>query len=249
MNKWKCTISYDGTNFFGSQVQPEKRTVQGELERALQKMHNGKNIRIYASGRTDSGVHAKAQTIHFSSPLDIEAENWKRALNSLLLDDIYVHEVERVADDFHAQYDAVEKEYRYFVLNQKERDVFKRNYAYYYPYPLDLDLMKEACTYFEGTHDFTSFCAARSTVKGSKVRTLYEVKVEHCDHMITFIVRGNGFLYKMVRNIVGTLLDVGSGKLKPAQIEEILQAKDRTKAGKTAPANGLFLWQVVYGEK
>ena len=140
----------------------------------------------------------------------------------------------------------MEKEYRYIVLNKKERDVFKRNYMYYYPYPLQIDKIQQACKLFEGTHDFTSFCSARSTVKGSKVRTLNEVRCEENDDEITFILRGNGFLYNMVRIIVGVLLEVGSGKTTERDIEQMFAAKDRTFAGKTAPPEGLYLWHVKY---
>lgn len=246
MVKLKCTISYDGTNFFGSQIQPNKRTVQGEIERALQKMHDGKRVRIYASGRTDTGVHAKGQVIHFETPLSIPVQNWKKALNSLFPDDIYVHDIKQVTADFHAQFDAIAKEYRYFVLQNEEKDVFRRNYVFHYPYRLDLEKIERACQLFKGTHDFTSFCAAGSSVKGSKVRTLYEVRCEQKRDEFMFVLRGNGFLYNMVRIIVGVLLDVGSGRLEPEEIPKLIAAKDRTKVGKTAPANGLFLWKVIY---
>lgn len=246
MPKLKCTIRYDGTNFSGFQVQPNKRTVQGEVERALQQMHHGTFIRINGSGRTDAGVHAKGQVFHFNTPLEIPLENWKKALNSLLADDLYIVKVEEVSDDFHAQFDAVEKEYRYFVLNEKERDIFRRHYTYHYPYDVDLALIKHACKMFEGTHDFTSFSSARSAVKGTKVRTLTRVDCKRKDDELVFILRGDGFLYNMVRIIVGMLLDVGSGVMKLEDIETIFQKKDRRFAGKTLPPNGLFLWEVTY---
>src|SRR5690625_1084241 len=246
MRKLKCIISYDGTNFSGYQVQPNKRTIQWELEKALAQIHKGKQIRIYASGRTDAGVHAKGQVIHFETDLDISTDNWKKALNALLPEDIYIQMVESVSDECHAQFDAIEKEYRYFVLNSCEKDIFKRNYMYFYPYDLDIHMIQNACKLFEGTHDFTSFCSARSTVKGSKVRTLYEVTCEKNDDEITFILRGNGFLYNMVRIIVGVLLEVGSGKTTERDIEQMFAAKDRTFAGKTAPPEGLYLWHVKY---
>ncbi|MEI3607854.1 tRNA pseudouridine(38-40) synthase TruA [Pseudogracilibacillus sp. SE30717A] len=246
MKKLKCTISYDGTHFSGYQVQPNKRTVQLEIEHVLKRIHKGKNIRVYASGRTDSGVHAKGQVIHFETDLQIPVDKWKDALNAIIPKDIYVKKVEEVSLDFHAQYDAIEKEYRYFILNSKEPDVFKRNYMYYYPFPIDIDAMQEACNYLEGTHDFTSFCSARSNVKGSKERTLYEVSCQKEGNELQFILRGNGFLYNMVRIIVGVLLDVGSGKITAADIEAMLKQKDRTAAGITVPPTGLFLWEVSY---
>src|SRR5699024_8798502 len=126
MSKLKCTISYDGTNYAGFQIQPHKNTIQAEIEQALKKMHKGEFVRIYTSGRTDAGVHAKGQVFHFTTTLNIDLPNWKKALNTLLPKDIYVHGVEVVPDDFHSQYDAAEKEYRYFVLNSDEPDVFER---------------------------------------------------------------------------------------------------------------------------
>ncbi|MEI3614549.1 tRNA pseudouridine(38-40) synthase TruA, partial [Pseudogracilibacillus sp. SO30301A] len=246
MQKLKCTVSYDGTNFSGSQIQPNKRTIQFEIEKAIKKIHKGKQIRIYASGRTDTGVHAVGQVFHFETDLLIPRKNWKKALNAILPDDIYIKKVENVSLNFHAQFDAIEKEYRYFVLNNKETDVFKRNYSYFYPFAIDMDIIKQACKLFEGTHDFTSFCSARSTVKGTKVRTLYEVSCEKQADEIVFILRGNGFLYNMVRIIVGVLLDVGSGKLSMNDIEEMFRKRDRSAAGKTVPPTGLFLWTVKY---
>lgn len=246
MQKIKCTISYDGTHFFGSQIQPNKRTVQHVLEKALCQIHKGVKVPVYFSGRTDAGVHAKGQVIHFETEMNIPTENWKRALNSLLPDDVSVKNVEFVAPTFHAQFDATEKEYRYIVLNSKEPDVFKRNYTYHYPFALDMEKMQQACALFEGTHNFTSFCSARSTVKGTKERTLYEVSCKKNREEVVFILRGNGFLYNMVRIIIGVLLDVGSGRLELADIEAIFAKKDRTVAGRTLPPTGLFLWHVTY---
>src|SRR5699024_1611572 len=171
MEKIKCTISYDGSDFSGFQIQPKKRTVHGELERALKKMHKGSQVRIYASGRTDTGVHAKEQVIHFTSPFSLPEENWKKALNTLLPNDLYVQKAEIVPLSFHARYDAVEKEYRYFVLNAKEVDVFQQNYVYQFPYSLDIACIQEACSYFKGKHDFTTFSSAKATIKGEKIRT------------------------------------------------------------------------------
>lgn len=248
MQRIKCIFSYDGSGFSGSQVQPNKRTVQSEFQAVLTKMHKGKTVQLYSSGRTDSGVHAKGQVAHFDTDLTMPVVNWQKALNAQLPDDIYVHDVALVPADFHAQFDAIEKEYRYFVNNQEARDVFRRKYSYHYPFDLDRDKIKAACRLFEGTHDFTTFCSAKSTVKGSKVRTLYEVDLDVLDDELVFILRGDGFLYNMVRIIVGVLLDVGSGRTTEADILEMFAQKDRTFAGKTVPAEGLFLWQVKYEE-
>ena len=157
----KCTLSYDGTHFSGYQIQPGKRTVQGELERVLEQMHKGKAIRATASGRTDAGVHAYGQVIHFDTFLSLSADQWKKALNAQLPDDIVIKDVQEADPSFHARFSAKAKEYRYKVRIAQERDVFLRNYCYHYPYPLDMEAMRRALRLMEGTHDFTSFCSAK----------------------------------------------------------------------------------------
>ena len=246
MNTFKCIVSYDGTHYAGSQVQPKHRTIQGELEKALKKIHKGEGIRIHSAGRTDKGVHAKGQVFHFQSSLRMQAHNWERALNTLLPDDIFIEAVEAVADDFHARYDAVEKEYRYYVETSEHYDVFKRQYAYLYPYELHIAAMDEACTYFLGTHDFTTFASAKTSVKGSRIRTLYDVSIEAEGTMLIFTFRGNGFLYNMVRIMVRALLDIGRGKYEATIVPEWLEQKDRRLLGPTAPPQGLYLWEVSY---
>lgn len=246
LEKIKCILSYDGTNYSGFQIQPNKRTIQGEIEQALQRMHKGEQIRIYASGRTDTGVHAKGQTFMFTTPLQIPEENWQKALNTLLPDDLHVHQVDKVPADFHVRFDALEKEYRYFIWNDPETDVFKRNYYYLYPYPLNVRNMQEACQYLIGEHDFTSFSSAKATAKGSKVRKLSLVSCLQHGKEIEVIVKGNGFLYHMVRIIVGTLIEIGRGDKKPTDIPTLIAAKDRKVAGPTAPPQGLYLWNVTY---
>ncbi|TCT21109.1 tRNA pseudouridine38-40 synthase [Melghiribacillus thermohalophilus] len=246
MERMKCTLQYDGTFFYGFQVQPEKRTVQQEVEEALQKIHKGQLIRITPSGRTDAGVHAIGQVIHFDSPLRIQEENWKNALCSLLPDDIYVDQVEKVSESFHARYDVKEKEYRYKIYTGKKPDIFRRNYSYQLSRPLNLDRMNEACRFLIGTHDFTSFSSARATVKGDKIRTIYDAGLFQDEDEVIFRVKGNGFLYHMVRIMVGTLIEVGIGKRSPDEIKEIIAGEDRALAGKTAPPQGLYLWKVSY---
>ncbi|WP_102349472.1 tRNA pseudouridine(38-40) synthase TruA [Bacillus sp. Marseille-P3661] len=244
MNRLKCTISYDGTSFAGFQVQPKQRTVQGEIERALKKIHKTDEIpRIAASGRTDAGVHAHGQVIHFDSPLT--GINWARALNTLLPEDIIVDEVESVPTSFHARFDVIKKEYRYFLLNSQKNYVFRRNYCYHYPYRIELDAIKAAADYLIGTHDFTSFCSTK-TDKQDKIRTIYTIDVIEEAGEIVFRFVGDGFLYNMVRIMVGTLLKVGQGKIKPEEIKGILDKKDRETAGKTVPGHGLHLWKVWY---
>lgn len=246
MQRLKCTIAYDGTSFSGFQVQPNDRTVQGDFEKALRKIHKGEEIRIHPSGRTDAGVHAHGQVIHFDSQLAIAPERWIMALNTLLPEDIVVHSVEPVGKEFHARYNVIRKEYRYFLLNEQKRDVFRRNYSYHYPYSINLEQVIDATKYLLGTHDFTSFCSTKSD-KENKIRTIEEIEVWKTDTSeIVFRFVGNGFLYNMVRIIIGTLLKVGQGKLAPEDIQSILEKKDRQAAGKTAPAHGLYLWKVWY---
>lgn len=244
--KIKCVISYDGSYFSGFQIQPSCRTVQGEIERALKKIHKGKHIRIYGSGRTDTGVHAKGQTFHFQSSLSLPEVNWKRALNTLLPNDIHVHQVEKVPLAFHARFDALEKEYRYFVEVVDEANVFTRNYRYQIYDHLQMELIDRACKHLQGKHDFTSFSSAKATAKGSRVRTLSLVQCRKCENEYEFIFRGNGFLYHMVRIMVGVLLDVGRGLLDPDDIPNLLHQKDRTLVGDTVPPQGLYLWKVYY---
>lgn len=248
MQRIKCTVSYDGTNFSGYQVQPGKRTVQGELEKVLEKLNKGKSIRVSASGRTDAGVHARGQVIHFDTALEIEPARWQGALNSLLPADIAIHSVELVQSDFHARFDAVGKEYRYFLLQSKHRDPFQRNYAYQFPYELDYEAMKEAAGQLLGTHDFTSFCSAKTEVE-DRVRTLQEIDFYEENGLLVFRFVGGGFLYNMVRILVGTLLEVGTGRRAATSMQELLDCKDRTQAGKTAPGHGLYLWKVFYSEQ
>ncbi|GAA0304294.1 tRNA pseudouridine38-40 synthase [Gracilibacillus halotolerans] len=244
--RMKMVISYDGTNFSGYQIQPGKRTIQGEIEKALGKMHKIDKVPVIASGRTDSGVHAIGQVIHFDTQLQIEPSNWLRALTSLLPSDIQIIDIGKVDDHFHARYDAKSKEYRYVIFHREQPDIFKRHYAYWVAESLDIDKMKQALTYIEGKHDFTSFCAANSGVKGDKIRTVLQAALEEQGDEIIFTIRGDGFLYNMVRIIVGTVVEVGKGKRDPEEILNILRAKNRKVAGKTAPAHGLFLWNVQY---
>lgn len=245
MARYKCIIAYDGTAFAGYQVQPEKRTVQSELETALGKMHKAEKVRVTASGRTDAGVHAKGQVIHFDSTNELPVENWQKALNALLPSDIVVLDVTPVPDTFHARFDPIGKEYRYVIRRGSLRDPFKRNHAYHFPYPLDFKAMREAISYLVGTHDFTSFCATNTNVI-DKVRTIHEIDLLEEDDLVVFRFVGSGFLYNMVRILVGTLLEVGSGKRKACEIQDIIAKQDRHCAGKTAPGHGLYLWEVFY---
>lgn len=247
MQRYKCIISYDGTGFAGYQVQPGKRTVQSELEAALAKLHKGTQVKVTASGRTDSGVHAKGQVIHFDSPLSIPEERWPIALNSMLSGEISILSVEQASSSFHARFDAAGKEYRYVLYLGKNRNPFMRHYAFHYPYPLDLKAMEEACGFLSGTHDFSSFCAS-GTEMVDKVRTIKEISFVKKEETLEMRFKGTGFLYNMVRILTGTLIEVGTGARKAGDIPRLILARDRTLAGKTAPAHGLYLWEVFYGD-
>lgn len=245
MQRYKCTIAYDGSGFSGYQIQPNKRTVQNEIEEVLAKIHKGTSVKITASGRTDAGVHAKGQVIHFDSPLKIPVNKWENALNSMLPSDIAFNRIEKAEDGFHARFDTAGKEYRYFVYPSKKRDPFTRNYAFRFPYKLDYIAMKEGLKFLVGTHDFTSFCSAKTEVE-DRVRTIKEIEFFEEDEMLVFRFVGNGFLYNMVRILMGTLLEIGAGDRDPFSLPEVLEKKDRRLTGKTAPGQGLYLWEVFY---
>ncbi|WP_313428141.1 tRNA pseudouridine(38-40) synthase TruA [Siminovitchia terrae] len=245
MQRYKAVVAYDGSGFSGYQIQPRGRTVQGEIEQVLRKLHKGEVIGVTASGRTDSGVHARGQVIHFDSPLKLSGEQWIKALNSLLPDDISFLKVEAARSDFHARFDATKKKYKYFLYGGLVRDPFKRHFAAHVRGAFDVKAMREAAEYLTGTHDFTSFCSAK-TETDNRVRTLFELDIQEYGNELELTFVGDGFLYNMVRIIVGSLLDAGSGKIEISNIPGILAAKDRTLAGKTAPAEGLYLWEVYY---
>ncbi|HET7629020.1 MAG TPA: tRNA pseudouridine(38-40) synthase TruA [Bacillales bacterium] len=245
MIRMLCKTAYDGTEYSGWQVQPNARTVQAEIESALARIHKGRSVRIHGSGRTDAHVHAHGQMFHFDTELDIPAEGWRRALNAGLPDDVLIRSVVPVDPQFHARFDVKKKEYRYRVLLAPEADVFRRRYTLYMPHKLDVERMRQAGVSLVGTHDFSSFCAANASA-ADKIRTLFAVDVIENGDELMFRLQGNGFLYQMVRIIVGTLLEVGTGRREPNEVSAILHGRDRTLAGKTAPGHGLFLWEVSY---
>lgn len=248
MKRMKFTIAYDGNGFSGFQVQPKERTVQGELERALSKVHKGQQVSVYGSGRTDANVHAVGQVIHFDTSLFLPSDRWIRALRTYLPDDIAIKKVEEVSGDFHARFSAIQKEYRYRVLLGEHHDVFRRAYTHHYRFPVSIEKMREAATYLVGTHDFTSFCSNKANVD-NKTRTIYTIELlEESDELIFRFV-GNSFLYNMVRILVGTILEVGRNKKNPTDILTILEARNRSTAGKTAPGHGLYLWEVLYDNR
>lgn len=247
MPRYKVIIAYDGTNFNGFQAQPNGRTVQEELEKTLRKMNNGKTITIFGSGRTDAGVHAAGQVIHFDYPQTRDLEKMRYALDTQTPEDIAVKSVEIVPDDFHARYHVVEKIYQFRVDIGKPRSPFKRFYASYFPYEVDIKKIRRALTDLVGTHDFTSFCASGTEIE-DKVRTIHEARLEisEAGDELVFTFRGDGFLYKMIRILVGTLLKMGNGRMDETRIPEIIAAKDRNFAGPTAHPEGLYLVEVKY---
>lgn len=245
--RYLLTVSYDGTLFSGYQKQPKQRTVQGEIEKALKNISGGKKITIHASGRTDAGVHAMAQRIHFDMDSNITLEKIAKGLNSLLPEDIFVRKIEEVSDDFHARFSAIGKEYVY-ILNVGEYNPLERNYVYQYNKKLDVVAMERALKYLEGTHNFKSFTKSDEE-KEDYVRTISQTNLirdpKNLDKIIIVFV-GTGFLRYMVRNMVGVLIEVGEGKRKSEDIITILRSEDRKMAGKTANSEGLYLKNVFY---
>jgi len=244
MRNIKLTIEYDGANYAGWQKQKNASTIQQAVEEAIEKVTT-EQIAINGSSRTDTGVHAKAYSANFHTLSSIPAERFREAINSKLPKDIVILSSEEVQEDFHARYSSIGKKYCYTILNRIQPPALNRNYVYHYKRMLDIDKMQQASKYFIGTHDFTAFKNTGSSVKTS-VRTITQSEVVKCGDIVKYYVAGDGFLYNMVRIMVGTLLEVGSGKILPEDITKILSSKDRTKAGKSVPAAGLCLEEVYY---
>lgn len=243
----KLIVSYDGTKFSGWQWQPGRRTVQGELETAIRKV-TGEELRVVSSGRTDAGVHAMAQCVSFATQSHLPPETLRRALNANVPADLAVQGAEEVREGFNAIDDAVSKRYRYVINDGPRRDVFARDYAWYLFYTLDVEAMDRAAQSLRGTHDFKSFETSGSA-RVSTVRTIHDIsarRLEQPGGRIHVEVEANGFLYNMVRNIVGTLVQVGRGKRPVEWPAEVLAQRDRRCAGMTAPPQGLFLVQVNF---
>lgn len=247
MVRYKATISYDGTLFAGFQRQTQERTVQEELEKTLTRLNSGQAVTVYGAGRTDSGVHAYGQVIHFDLPQARDVEKLRFALDTQGPDDLDIVSVEQVADDFHARYNKHSKTYEFLVDNGRPKNPMMRNYATHYPYHLELAPMQEAIKDLVGTHDFTGFTASDTSVE-NKVRTITRASVELDEKtgFLIFTFSGNGFLYKQVRNMVGTLLKIGNGRMPVSQIKTVLESKDRNLAGPTAAGNGLYLKEIIY---
>ena len=241
----KLTIQYDGTRYDGWQRQGNTdNTLQGRLEGVLSRMV-GKPVEIQGAGRTDAGVHARGQVASVHLPEGYTPQEVQNYLNRYLPEDVAVVEVVKVGERFHARLSATGKEYRYHIRMGSVPDVFARKYQYRVEEPLDLAAMERAAGYLTGKHDFRSFCGNRR-FKKSTVREVFYIGVEVCGSDLTLIYRGDGFLYNMVRILTGTLLEVGLGQRTPESMVDILEARERTAAGKTAPAQGLVLQEVYY---
>ncbi len=251
MRNIKLTLEYDGTNFSGWQLQtPDKRTVQGEIEKALLKIFK-KEIRIIGSGRTDTGVHALGQAANFKIDSPMPLEKIVRALNGNLPDDISVLSAEKVSTGFHAQHSAKQKTYRYSILNRPTRPAIDKNFVLHIPYKINLSAMRKEAKLLVGKHNFVSFMATDTAKRGKltakdTTRTVSKLEIHKKEDLITIDIAANGFLYKMVRNIVGTLLDIGTGLIPQGSARNILKAKSRRAARETAPAKGLILLSVKY---
>ena len=244
MRNIKLTIEYDGKDFNGWQKQPTKLNIQGEIEKAIEEI-TGEKVDLTASGRTDAGVHSLGQTANFKTESQIQIEKFAKAINSKLKKSIVIKSAEEVDERFHSRYSVKSKTYRYIINNSDNGTAIYRGLEYHIPMKLDVKKMQEAMKFFEGEHDFKAFKASGTSSKSS-VRTIYKGEVKHEGERIIIEVTGNGFLYNMVRIIAGTLVDVGLEKIKPEEIPEIIESKDRTKAGKTLPPHGLYLLKVEY---
>ena len=244
MRNIKLTIAYDGTDYKGWQVQKNGRTVQEEIEKAALRAF-GKKTRVHGAGRTDAGVHAKAQGAHLKVPESIPVKRIALALNSSLPEDIAVTSAKEVAEDFHSRYQAKRKHYRYSIFNAKSKDPFNSRFSWRVPYMLDLKLIRKEARVLVGKHDFKSFQAAEKKERTS-VRKIFFIDIKKKGSWITIDIEGDGFLYNMVRNITGTLVEIGRGYLPPGSMSKILKGKNRKLAGPTAPAKGLTLIEVKY---
>ena len=247
MTRYKATISYDGTLFAGFQRQPHARSVQEEIEKTLTRLNQGTPVTVHGAGRTDSGVHALGQVIHFDLPQARDEEKLRFALDTQTPEDIDFIRVEQVEDDFHSRYKKHSKTYEFIVDYGRPKNPMMRHYATHYPYPLSLAPMQEAAMDLVGIHDFTGFTASGTSVE-NKVRTITQasVSIDEKTGFYIFTFSGNGFLYKQVRNMVGTMLKIGNGRMPVSQVKTVLESRDRNLAGPTAAGNGLYLKEIRY---
>ncbi len=244
MKRVLLSIEYDGTNYSGWQKQPNVKTIQGEIEKAI-KLSIGEDVEVYGSGRTDAGVHALNQKAHFDMTLPVPLSKLPDILNNVLPDDIVIKSAEEVEGDFHARFSVHKKCYRYKIYNSSVKNAFLATRVGVVKNKLDIDKMREGALLLIGEHDFHGFCSANTSVENF-VRTIYEIKVAQEGDFIKVDVCGNGFLYNMVRIIVGTLVDYSLGKLSLQDIKQALNQGDRSKAGQTMSPHGLYLKDVIY---
>ena len=244
MRRIRTVISYDGTDYVGWQTQPNGISVQETIEKAIFEV-TGEHTTLQGSGRTDSGVHARAQVAHFDTDARMSADKFAIALNTHLPSDIRIVYSEETDLSFHARFSAKEKQYRYFVQTGPHADVFSRKYSLHAYMPLDLQIMNEAAAEVIGTHDFTAFMSAGREVE-SAVRTITVSRWEKQGCFLVYSVQGNGFLYNMVRILVGTMLGMGSGRISADSMSNALATCSRRASGPTAPPHGLILWRVIY---
>jgi len=244
MQNFKLIIQYDGTNYHGWQVQINGRTIQGELTRVLS-MLDHRSVTVHGAGRTDAGVHAEGQVANFFLDRDFQTEELRDAINGNLDRDIRVHSVERVAEEFNARQCAKKKTYRYRIWTASVVSPFSYRYVHAFRGPLDLEAMRSAAASLIGKHDFSAFTSGESDVQ-DHVRTIFRLDIHQSADEVLILAEGDGFLRYMVRTIAGTLIDVARGKQTAARVSEILESHDRSRAGFSAPANGLTLVRVDY---
>ena len=242
--KYKVTISYDGYSFAGWQKQNNTRTAQGCIEDVIKQI-TAEDITIIGSGRTDAGVHALGQVFHFESNKNINTQEWQKAFNALLPQDIFVIDVKVVSDDFHARYDVKEKTYHY-LINIGEYSPLNRNYQLQFNKPLNIDLMQEAAIFLKGRHDFTSFNANSLTETPNQVRTIYDINISQQNDLVIISLTGDGFLRYMIRMIVATLIKVGEEKISTINVKEMLELKSKQACNFNVAACGLYLVSVKY---
>lgn len=247
MATYKLTLSYDGTDYCGFQLQPNGKTIQGCLESALTAVYKT-NIKVKGCSRTDAGVHARMYVCSYVAPECVPEDKLPLAIRAYLPDDICVSECKLVDNEFHARYDNCGKTYCYTINTSKFQDVFTRRFEWHYPKKLDIDSMRKAAAAFLGTHDFSGFMSAGSNVVGT-VRTISRLDIVKEGERVKVFIRADGYLYNMVRIITGTIVMVGLSRISPDDIPEIIESCDRTRAGITAPPEGLMLYEVHYDEK
>lgn len=246
MKRVKLQIAYDGTSYHGWQIQPNTVTIEGVINEKLSELCQ-EEIKVIGASRTDAGVHAYGNVAVFDTSSPIPAEKFPFALNRILPTNIRVQSGIEVPGDFHPRHCNSIKTYQYHIFNSRIPIPTNRLYSYHFHWDLNLDAMKQAAQYFIGEHDFKSFCSTKTQVQDT-TRTIYSLELEQNGEEILLTIQGNGFLYNMVRIITGTLLQVGTGHYRPEQIKEMIDSKDRTKAGACAPAHGLFLVRIAYPE-